>query len=311
MDPKAHDRTLFLKRVAHDLGFEACGVSKAELLSEEAKRLESWLNQGMHGSMDYMQNHFDFRIDPGKLVPGAKSVVSLLFNYFPGDDVGNQNFKVSKYSYGRDYHKVIKKKLQKLLQSLNDEIGVSVQGRCFVDSAPILERAWAARSGLGWVGKNGNLLRKGSGSWYFLAELIIDLELVPDGPVKDYCGSCTKCIDACPTDAIYEPYKVDGSKCISYFTIEQKGESIPDEFIGKFEHWAFGCDICQDVCPINARAKKHTEPDFEPRSPWPELSNQEWVEMTEEVFNKLFEGSPVKRTGLSGIKRNVKFLLKD
>lgn len=307
MHPKASLWTSKIKGKASDLGFSACGISIAKPLDEEARRLEAWLKQGGHGDMSYMERNFDLRIDPTKLVPGAKSVVSLLFNYYTEPIKSNAPFKVSRYAYGRDYHKVLKKKMKGLLAYIHEEIG-EIDGRCFVDSAPVLERAWAARSGLGWIGKNSMLLRKGSGSWYFLAELIVDLELVPDGPVKDYCGNCTKCIDACPTDAIHEPYKVDGSRCISYFTIETKQEKLPTEFKESFNDWIFGCDICQEVCPINARAQQHHEPDFELKSNWPTWTEKEWLEITHEVFDRAFEGSPVKRTGLNGLERNLRFV---
>lgn len=305
MHPRAQEYSTLIKQEASRLGFEACGISIAEPLDEEARKLELWLNQGKHGEMSYMANHFDKRIDPRKLVPGAKSVVSLLYNYYHPQI--QSNYKISRYAYGRDYHKVLKKKLKQLLEALREPIG-DIDGRCFVDSAPVLERAWAAKSGLGWIGKNANLLRKGSGSWFFLCELIVDLELAPDYPVKDYCGTCTKCIDACPTDAIDAPYQVDGSKCISFFTIEKKGEDLPQDLRKEFENWIFGCDICQDVCPINARAKQHQEPDFDKPKPWAAYSEKEWLELTEEVFDKVFSGTPVKRTGYSGLMRNIRFL---
>ena len=299
--------TQLIKKKAIELGFDEVGVSKAGFLDEEAQRLEDWLNQGSHATMDYMQNHFDTRLDPTLLVPGAKSVVSLTYNYFTEkQQLDPEAPKLAKYAYGRDYHKVLKKKLQKLLEFIRTEIG-AVEGRCFVDSAPVMERAWAKKSGIGWIGKNSLLLTKGKGSFFFLAELIIDLELEPDGPVKDYCGSCTKCIDACPTDAIVEPYKVDGSKCISYFTIELK-EEIDKQMSGKFDNWMFGCDICQDVCPINGRATPHNEAQFEPKEGLLEMSKKDWIDLTEEVFDKVFEGTPVKRTKFKGLRRNIKFL---
>jgi epoxyqueuosine reductase len=299
--------TQLIKQKAHELGFEEVGISKAEFLSEEATHLEKWLNQNHHGSMSYMENHFDMRLNPQLLVPGAKSVISLSYNYYTeNEQLDAEAPKISKYAYGRDYHKVVKKKLKELLNFIQQEIG-EVEGRCFVDSAPVMERAWAKKSGLGWIGKNSLLLTKGKGSYFFLAEIILDLELEYDGPVKDYCGSCTKCIDACPTDAIYEPYKVDGSKCISYFTIELK-DAIPTEMKGKMDNWMFGCDICQQVCPINARVAEHNEPQFEPHPDLLSMSKKEWEEITEEVFNKVFEGTPVKRTKFSGLKRNIEFL---
>ena len=301
--------TQLIKQKALELGFDEIGVSKAEFLDEEAKHLENWLNQNMHGEMHYMANHFDKRLDPTLLVPNAKSVISLSYNYFTEKEQIDKNApKISKYAYGRDYHKVVKKKLKQLMQFIQETIG-EVNGRCFVDSAPVMERAWAKKSGLGWIGKNSLMLTKGKGSYFFLGEIILDLELEYDSPVRDYCGTCTKCIDACPTDAIYEPYKVDGSKCISYFTIELK-EAIPNEMKGKFENWAFGCDICQDVCPINARAKQHQEPDFKPKSKLLEMTKTDWEEITDEVFDKVFEGTPVKRAKYKGLKRNIDFLKK-
>ncbi|MFT4970266.1 MAG: epoxyqueuosine reductase [Chitinophagales bacterium] len=303
----SYKNTQLIKQKAFELGFEEVGVSQAEFLSDEAKNLEAWLGQNQHGEMAYMANHFDLRTDPRKLVPGAKSVVSLSYNYYTALKQEDPSApKISIYAMGRDYHKVVKKKLKTLLQFIQTEIG-EVAGRAFVDSAPVMERVWAQRGGLGWIGKNSLMLSKGKGSYFFLAELIIDLDLVHDGPVKDYCGSCTKCIDACPTDAIYEPYKVDGSKCISYLTIELK-DKIPTHFQDKMKGWMYGCDICQQVCPINARAQKHQEPQFEPKDELLNKSREEWEEITEEIFDKLFEGSPVKRTKFSGLKRNIDFL---
>jgi epoxyqueuosine reductase len=296
-----------IRHKAHELGFEEVGISKAEFLSDEARHLEKWLNQNRHGSMSYMENHFDMRLNPQLLVPGAKSVISLSYNYYTEKKQQDADApKISTYAYGRDYHKVVKKKLKELLTFIEQEIG-KVDGRCFVDSAPVMERAWAKKSGLGWIGKNSLMLTKGKGSYFFLAEIILDLELDYDSPEKDYCGSCTKCIDACPTDAIYEPYKVDGSKCISYFTIELK-DAIPTEMKGKMDNWMFGCDICQQVCPINARAAVHNEPQFEPHPDLLAMTKKDWEEITEEVFNKVFEGTPVKRTKFSGLKRNIDFL---
>ena len=265
------------------------------------------MNQGKHGSMAYMANHFDLRTDPRKLVPGAKSVISLSYNYYTeAQQTDPEAPKISKYAYGRDYHKVIRKKLKQFLQFIQAEIG-EVSGRGFVDSAPVMERTWAQKSGLGWIGKNSLMLTKGKGSYFFLAELILDLELNYDGPVKDYCGSCTKCIDACPTEAIYAPYQVDGSKCISYLTIELK-DKIPSEFKDKMENWMYGCDICQEVCPINARAKQHHEEQFKAKAELLQKDRKEWEEITEEIFNNLFEGSAVKRTKFEGLKRNINFL---
>lgn len=284
----------------------SCGVSKAEFLETEAPRLEDWLSKNRNGEMAYMENHFDKRLDPTLLVPGAKSVVSLLFNYFPKEQQREDSFKISKYAYGTDYHFVIKDKLKELLFSINEKIG-KVEGRAFVDSAPVLDKAWAARSGLGWIGKNSNLLTKQVGSYYFIAELIIDLDLDYDTPVTDHCGSCTACIDACPTDAIVDPYVVDGSKCISYFTIELKNE-IPAYAQDKMEDWMFGCDICQDVCPWNRFSKPHNEPLFQPRPEIISNSKNDWKELTQEVFSEIFKKSPVKRTKYSGLMRNISFL---
>lgn len=308
MHPRTQEYSSLIKNEAKALGFEACGISVAEPLDEEARKLEAWLNQNKHGEMAYMARHFDKRIDPRKLVPDAKSVVSLLYNYYQPEK--KSQFKISRYAYGRDYHKVLKKKLKSLLGSIQAKIG-EVGGRCFVDSAPVLERAWAAKSGLGWIGKNANLLRKGSGSWFFLCEIIIDLELAPDSPVKDYCGSCTKCIDACPTSAIDAPYQVDGSKCISYFTIEKKGDDLPRDLKEQFAGWIFGCDICQEVCPINSRAKHNEEQDFNRQTPWADYTENEWLELTEEVFDKVFTGTPLKRTGYKGLMRNIRFVKGD
>ena len=306
MSKKAHYATR-IKTEAKRLGFLSCGISKAEFLEEEAFRLESWLNQNKHGKMHYMENHFDKRLDPTLIVEGAKSVVSLTYNYF------NENLqqdpkapKISKYAYGIDYHYVIKDKLNQLLEFIKEEIG-DVYGRAFVDSAPILEKAWAKKSGLGWVGKHSNLLTQKAGSFYFLAELIIDLELEPDHAVTDHCGTCTACIDACPTEAITEPYSVDGSKCISYFTIELK-ENIPTDMKGKFDNWMFGCDVCQDVCPWNRFSKQHSEPLFNPKLELLSMTKKDWEEITQETFNKVFKKSAVKRTKYTGLTRNIKFL---
>lgn len=284
----------------------SCGISKAEFLENEAPRLEKWLKEGKQGEMSYLENHFDKRLDPTVLVPDAKSVVSLLLNYFPKEFQREDSYKISKYAYGTDYHFIIKDKLKQLLHFINDEIG-TVHGRGFVDSAPVLDKAWAAKSGLGWMGKNSNLLTKQVGSFYFIAELIIDLELEYDTPVTDHCGSCTACIDACPTQAIVEPYVVDGSKCISYLTIELKNE-IPSEFSGKMDDWMFGCDVCQDVCPWNRFSKSHSEPLFNPNAELLSKSKKEWEEVTKEVFQEIFRKSPVKRTKFEGLKRNIQFL---
>ncbi len=284
----------------------SCGVSKAGFLEQEAPRLEDWLNKNRNGEMHYMENHFDKRLDPTLLVPGAKSVVSLLLNYYPEETQREDAYKISKYAYGTDYHFVIKDKLKDFLEAIRAHIG-EVDGRAFVDSAPVLDKAWAAKSGLGWVGKNSNLLTKQVGSFFFIAELIIDLELEYDTPVTDHCGSCTACIDACPTQAIVDPYVVDGSKCISYFTIELKNE-IPDYAKGKMDDWMFGCDVCQDVCPWNRFSKPHNEPLFNPKPELLQFSKKEWKELTQEVFSEIFKKSPVKRTKFSGLKRNIDFL---
>jgi len=298
--------TALIKQHAKRLGFEYCGISKADFLEEEAPRLEKWLNNNMHGEMKYMENYFDKRLDPRLLVDGAKSVVSLLLNYYPEKEQNPDAPKISKYAYGGDYHFVIKEKCKTLIDILKEEIG-DVNGRCFVDSAPVMDKAWAQKSGLGWVGKNTNLINKSSGSFFFIAELIIDIELEYDGSVKDYCGTCTRCIDACPTDAIVAPYVVDGSKCISYFTIELK-ENIPTDYKNKFDNWAFGCDVCQDVCPWNRFSKPHTEPLFNNNSDLLDWDAKQWEEITQEVFSKVFKNSAVKRTGFNGLKRNLDFL---
>jgi epoxyqueuosine reductase len=301
------ERADFIKGAAHRLGFSFCGISKAEYLEDEAPRLEAWLGSGRHGKMTYLENYFEKRLDPSLLVPGAKSVVSLAFNYFPDKEVAGQSrYKIAKYAYGEDYHFVIKDKLRELIAEIRTAIG-AVEGRAFVDSAPVMERVWAKKAGLGWVGKNSLLLNRQMGSFFFLAELILDLDLDADGPVKDYCGSCTACMDACPTDAIPAPYVVDGSKCISYFTIELK-EEIPVEMKGKFENWIFGCDICQDVCPWNRFAAPHHEPRFEPSDDLKKMTDQDWIDLTEEVFKTVFGKSPLKRTKHSGLKRNIRFL---
>jgi len=284
----------------------SCGISKAEFLEEEAPRLEKWLNENKHGQMSYMENHFDKRLDPTLLVDGAKSVISLLFNYYPSEQQNPDSYKISKYAYGEDYHFVIKNKLKELLQFMQQEIG-EVNGRVFVDSAPILDKAWAAKSGLGWVGKNSNLITQKVGSFYFIAELIVDLELEYDTPTTDHCGTCTACIDACPTEAIVAPYVVDGSKCISYFTIELK-ENLPEEMKGKFNDWMFGCDVCQDVCPWNKFATPHQEPLFQPKPELLNFTKRDWEELTQETFAKVFKNSAVKRTKFEGLQRNISFL---
>lgn len=297
----------FIKTEAKRLGFLSCGISKSEFLEEEAPRLEAWLNQNKQGEMQYMENHFDKRLDPTLLVEGSKSVISLTYNYYT-DKLQSDPIapKISKYAYGVDYHYVIKDKLKELLELIKENIG-DVHGRAFVDSAPILEKAWAKKSGLGWIGKHSNLLTQKVGSFYFIAELIIDLELEPDQAVTDHCGSCTACIDACPTEAITEPYKVDGSKCISYFTIELK-DNIPVEFKGQLDNWMFGCDVCQDVCPWNRFSKQHSQPLFDPKPELLSMTKQEWEEITQETFSKVFKNSAVKRTKYAGLTRNIKFL---
>ncbi len=300
--------TDFIKTIAAETGFDYCGIAKAMILDDDAKRLENWLSKGMHGTMQYMENHFDLRIDPCKLVPGAKSVITLLINYFPAQRQSGHAPKISKYAFGNDYHEVIREKLNLFLIQIKEQIG-DVQGRGFVDSAPVLERAWAQKAGIGWIGKNGNLINKQSGSFFFIATLIVDLELAYDDSfVKDYCGTCTKCIDDCPTGAILPDKVIDGSKCISYFTIELKDALIPDAMKGKFNDWMFGCDVCQDVCPWNRFSKPATEINF---TPFPEilnLSKNDWEEMTEESFKSIFKNSPLKRSKFEGIKRNLNFI---
>jgi epoxyqueuosine reductase len=298
--------TQLIKAEAKRLGFLSCGISKAGFLEAEAPRLEKWLNKNMHGQMQYMENHFDKRLDPTKLVEDSKSVISLLINYYPEETQIQNTFKVSKYAYGTDYHFVIKDKLKALLNFIQESIG-DVHGRAFVDSAPVLDKAWAAKSGLGWIGKHSNLLTQQVGSFYFIAELIIDLDLEYDLPTTDHCGTCTACIDACPTQAITEPYVVDGSKCISYFTIELK-ENIPTEFKDKMDDWVFGCDVCQDVCPWNRFSKAHKEPLFNPHPELLSLTKKDWEDITDDVFKKVFKDSAVKRTKFTGLKRNIDFL---
>ena len=300
--------TAFIKKTAAALGFDHCGIARAEKLDEDARRLEQWLGQGMQGTMHYMENYFDMRIDPQKLVPGARSVITLLKNYFPSQHQQTGVPKISKYAFGKDYHEVIKKKLNALISMIKEQVG-EIHGRGFVDSAPVLERTWAQRSGLGWVGKNGNLINKQTGSFYFIATLITDLVLAYDDPfAKDYCGTCTRCIDACPTEAILPGKIVDGSKCISYFTIELKEMLIPTEMKGKFDNWMFGCDTCQDVCPWNRFSHPHQEKEFTPIAGLLDLSNNEWETMTEENFKKVFSDSPLRRTKFKGIQRNLKFI---
>ncbi len=300
--------TQLIKSFAAQLGFSYCGIAKAERLDADAKKLEAWLSKGMQGTMHYMEKHFDARVDPAKLVPGAKSVITLMLNYFPSAKQHEDAPKISKYAYGADYHEVIRSKLKLLLQQIKESIG-DINGRGFVDSAPVLERSWAVKSGLGWVGKNGNLINKQSGSFFFIATIICDLELEYDSPfVKDYCGTCTKCIDACPTEAILPNKVVDGSKCISYFTIELKDALIDEQMKGKFDNWTFGCDVCQDVCPWNRFSKATTETNFKPIPEILNLSTKEWEAMSEETFKQVFKHSPLKRTKFAGIKRNLKFI---
>jgi epoxyqueuosine reductase len=307
MNPVQQKHTNIIKNLAKKHGFDYCGISKAEFLEQEVKNLEAWLKSGMHGKMFYMENHFDKRLDPTLLVPGAKSVITFMYNYYPDKFQDKDDPKIAKYAYGKDYHLVIKDVLKEFLVDVEKEIGL-VDGRIFVDSAPVLEKAWAKKSGVGWVGKNTNIINPKAGSFYFLAEFICDLELIPDGPIKDYCGTCTRCIDACPTDAFYEPYKLDATKCISYLTIELKDEIIPKEFEGKMENWAFGCDICQDVCPWNRFSQKHKQPRFEPNEELLKMTKKDWLEITQEVFSNIFRQSAVKRTKFKGFKRNLDFI---
>jgi epoxyqueuosine reductase len=306
VNTKAHHYTNLIKNKAYSLGFDFVGVSKVEFLNEEAVHLENWLKKGYQAKMHYMEDYFDLRLNPTLLVDDAKSVVSFLLNYFPDKEI-QSDYKVSKYAYGKDYHNVIKKKLKKLLKFIREEIG-EVSGRGFVDSAPVMDKAWAKRSGLGWIGKNANLINKQAGSYFFVSELILDLELVPDAPIQDFCGTCNKCIEECPTDAIVAPGQIDGSRCISYLTIELKNQLIPNEFKGKLDNWMFGCDVCMDVCPWNKFAKPHQTPQFKPSEQLLQMSKRDWEEITEDIFNTLFQGSPLQRTQYQGIKRNIKFL---
>lgn len=306
INPKAY--STFIKQKAIDLGFLFCGISKAEFLEEEAPRLVNYLKNGFHGEMSYMENHFDKRLDPTRLVEGARSVISVALNYYPEKiQTDSEAPKISKYAYGTDYHFVIKNKLKELMNFIHENIG-EVDGRAFVDSAPVLDKAWAKKAGFGWIGKNTNLINKTTGSFFFLAELIVDLELEYDiAPSQDHCGTCTRCIDACPTDAIVAPYVVDGSRCISYLTIELKGD-LPKEFTGKTDNWMFGCDICQDVCPWNKFSIINTEPAFQPHPDLLIMTRQDWEEVSEDVFQKIFKKSAVKRTKFAGLKRNIQFL---
>ena len=300
--------SLFIKTTAIDCGFDYCGIAKAEQLEDDARRLEKWLSKGLHGNMQYMENHFDLRIDPNLLVPGAKSVITLLNNYYPPDHQNPASPKISKYAYGQDYHEVIRKKLKAFMSLLQTELG-NFQGRGFVDSAPVLERAWALKSGLGWIGKNGNLIHPKSGSFFFIATLIIDIPLQYDDPfAKDYCGTCTKCIDHCPTEAITPNKVIDGSKCISYFTIELKDALIPDSMKGKFDNWMFGCDTCQDVCPWNRFSQPNREESFTINEAILKFNVKDWDELTEAGFKEAFKHSPLKRSKYAGIRRNLTFL---
>lgn len=302
------DNTLFIKSLSRELGFSYCGIAKARKLEEDARRLESWLNKGMHGSMRYMENYFDLRIDPRLLVPGAQSVITLLLNYYPGEQQQPGTPGVAKYAYGQDYHEVIRAKLNELLQRMQERIG-HVAGRGFVDSAPVLERSWAQQTGAGWIGKNGNLITRQGGSFFFIATLIVDLELEYDDPfARDFCGSCTRCIDACPTQAILPGKVVDGSRCISYFTIELKEMLIPCEMQGRFDNWLFGCDVCQDVCPWNRFSQPTQETAFRPLPEILNFTTREWESLTEESFRNIFKHSPLKRSKLRGIQRNLRFI---
>jgi epoxyqueuosine reductase len=308
MTEHAAANTRIIKSLSATQGFSFCGIARARQLDDDARKLEQWLRKGMQGGMSYMENHFDLRIDPTKLVPGARSVITLLLNYYPESEQPPDAPRVSRYAYGKDYHQVIRTKLNNLLQSAREQIG-DIQGRGFVDSAPVLERSWAVQSGLGWVGKNGNLINKGHGSYFFIATLITDLQLEYDLPfTADHCGTCTRCIDACPTDALLPDKVVDGSRCISYFTIELKTLLIPEEMKGKFGNWMFGCDICQEVCPWNRFSKPHSEPELRPIPAILDLSSSQWEELTEESFRSLFHDSPLKRTKYAGIRRNLKFI---
>jgi len=300
--------TQFIKSTAAKLGFHYCGIAKAVKLDDDARRLESWLQQGFQGNMHYMENYFDLRIDPAKLVPGAKSVITLLLNYFPAEQQQSIAPKIAKYAYGKDYHDVIRDKLNNFIDLIKQNIG-DINGRGFVDSAPVLERTWAVRSGAGWIGKNGNLITKQQGSYFFIATLITDLDLIADDAfAKDYCGTCRKCIDTCPTNAIKENKVIDGSRCISYFTIELKDAVIPNQMQNKFENWMFGCDICQDVCPWNRFSKPTNEIEFNPVAEILNLSTEEWENLSEEAFKKIFKSSPLKRSKYKGIQRNLKFI---
>ena len=300
----ADERAKWFRQAARDLGFEAVGIARAAFLSEEAIQLEEWLSRGYAGEMSYLERNVDMRLDPRLLMPGTRSVISLLFNYHnPEQPTASDAPRVAQYAYGEDYHFVLKWKLKELLKQAREKWG-DIQGRAFVDSAPLHERAWAKRAGLGWIGKNSLLLNKSQGSYFFLAELLVDLDLSPDAPVQDHCGTCTRCIDACPTGAIIQPEVVEGSKCISYFTIELKG-AIPEPQAAMLGDWVFGCDICQEVCPWNRHARPHREPRLAPRPGLMDMSKSDWTDLTEETFNVIFKKSPIKRTGFTGIRRNL------
>ena len=299
-----------IKNFAKDIGFDYCGISKAEFLKEEAPKLENWLKNNFHGKMSYMERNFDKRLDPTKLVEGAKSIISVLYNYYPNEKIDSE-VKIAKYAWGEDYHIVIKNKLKELIYRIEEFINTQIIAFAYVDSAPVMDKVWAKKSGLGWIGKNTNLIHKKIGSFFFIAEIITDLILEPDSPIQDYCGTCTRCIDACPTEAIIKPYVLDSNKCISYLTIELR-ENIPEEFTGKLQNWIFGCDICQDVCPWNRFSKPHQEKRFTPLPILYDLKNlKDWEELTEEMFNKAFKNSPLKRSKFKGLKKNLNFVKKN
>lgn len=299
-----------IKNFAKDIGFDYCGISKAEFLKEEASKLENWLKNNFHGKMSYMERNFDKRLDPTKLVEGAKSIISVLYNYYPNEKIDSE-VKIAKYAWGEDYHIVIKNKLKELIYRIEEFINTQIIAFAYVDSAPVMDKVWAKKSGLGWIGKNTNLIHKKIGSFFFIAEIITDLILEPDSPIQDYCGTCTRCIDACPTEAIIKPYVIDSNKCISYLTIELR-ENIPEEFTGKLQNWIFGCDICQDVCPWNRFSKPHQEKRFTPLPILYDLKSlKDWEELTEEMFNKAFKNSPLKRSKFKGLKKNLNFVKKN
>jgi len=306
MPDKNH--TNYIKKWAAEMGFDYCGIAKAEPLHEDARRLEQWLKKGFHGKMQFMENHFDLRTNPALLVPDAKSVITLMMNYYPNRQQNQDSPKISKYAYGKDYHEVIRHKLKKLLLRMQESIG-EINGRGFVDSAPVLERAWAVKSGLGWIGRNGNLLTKQSGSFFFIATLIVDLPLEYDDPfAKDYCGNCNKCVESCPTQAILPDKTIDGSSCIAYYTIELKDALLPENMKDKFNNWMFGCDVCQDICPWNRFSKPTSEKEWEPIPEILNFSTREWEALSEINFKTIFKNSPLKRTKWKGIQRNLKFL---